>query len=95
MPGYDLCTGWGTPNGQQLINALATPDPLQIMPGTGFTAIGAVGGPFHPASQVYSLTNVGTSALSWTLVNTASWLDASPSDGTLAPGGPAGTVTVS
>ncbi len=23
VPGYDLCTGWGTPNGQNLINALA------------------------------------------------------------------------
>jgi subtilase family serine protease len=25
VPGYDLCTGWGTPNGQNLINALAPP----------------------------------------------------------------------
>ncbi len=27
VPGYDLCTGWGTPAGQQLINALSPPDP--------------------------------------------------------------------
>ncbi len=26
-PGYDLCTGWGTPNGQNLINLLAPPPP--------------------------------------------------------------------
>jgi len=26
-PGYDLCTGWGTPNGTNLINALAPFDP--------------------------------------------------------------------
>ena len=25
VPGYDLCTGWGTPNGQNLINDLVTP----------------------------------------------------------------------
>jgi uncharacterized repeat protein (TIGR01451 family) len=25
VPGYDLCTGWGTPNGSNLINALAPP----------------------------------------------------------------------
>jgi subtilase family serine protease len=25
VPGYDLCTGWGTPNGTNLINALAAP----------------------------------------------------------------------
>ena len=29
--GYDLCTGWGTPIGSALINALA-PEPLQITP---------------------------------------------------------------
>ena len=29
MPGYDLCTGWGTPNGSNLINALA---PLALTP---------------------------------------------------------------
>jgi uncharacterized repeat protein (TIGR01451 family) len=25
VPGYDLCTGWGTPNGTSMINALAPP----------------------------------------------------------------------
>jgi hypothetical protein len=25
VPGYDLCTGWGTPTGSNLINALAPP----------------------------------------------------------------------
>jgi len=28
VPGYDLCTGWGTPNGANLINALAPPPAL-------------------------------------------------------------------
>jgi hypothetical protein len=25
VPGYDLCTGWGSPTGSNLINALAPP----------------------------------------------------------------------
>ena len=33
-PGFDLCTGWGTPAGTNLINALTTPDPLGILPQT-------------------------------------------------------------
>ena len=51
VAGYDLCTGWGTPNGQKLINALANPEPLQITPTTGFTSIGGVGGPFTVTSE--------------------------------------------
>jgi subtilase family serine protease len=30
VAGYDLCTGWGTPNGSNMINALAPPFPLTI-----------------------------------------------------------------
>src|SRR5205085_8420505 len=51
VAGYDLCTGWGTPAGAALINALAPTQPLQILPGTGFTARGGVGGPFTVAAQ--------------------------------------------
>ncbi len=92
--GYDLCTGWGSPMGSNLINALYTVA-LQISPATGFTAVGTVGGPFNVTSQSYALTNVGMTALSWSLANSASWLSASSGGGTLAPGGPASTVTVS
>jgi subtilase family serine protease len=31
VPGYDLCTGWGTPNGANLINALAPPLAFQMV----------------------------------------------------------------
>src|SRR5208283_3028022 len=57
VPGYDLCTGWGTPAGQSLINALATPDPLGIQPSAGFTASGGSGGPFTLTSEGFGLTN--------------------------------------
>jgi uncharacterized delta-60 repeat protein len=93
--GYDLCTGWGTPAGQNLINALAIPEALIITPSSGFTSIGGVGGPFTVTSQSLSLTNVGTNSLTWTLANTSLWIDALPGSGTLTPGGTAATVTVS
>ena len=94
-PGLDLCTGWGSPNGIALINALATPDALVITPAIGFAANGRFGGPFSPTTLNLSLTNAGTNSFNWTLGNTASWLTASPGSGALTPGGAATTVTVS
>ena len=93
--GYDLCTGWGTPAGQTLIDALADPEPLLIQPSLGFAALGSPGGPFTVTSQTLVLTNRGTNALDWALTNPAPWLDISPTSGSLMPGGPAVNVTVS
>ena len=93
--GYDLCTGWGTPNGQNLINALAGPvDILGITPVSGFTSVGLFGGPFTPSLQVFTLTNYGVASLNWSLINTSAWLTASASSGTLAAAGQA-TASVS
>jgi len=71
------------------------PDALVVTPFTGFTASGNSGGPFSVTSQSYSLTNAGLASLNWSLVNTSAWLAASPGSGTLTPGGPATSVTVS
>ncbi len=71
------------------------PEPLRITPATGFTSSGGVGGPFTVTSESLTLTNAGTNSLTWTLANTSVWLNASPSGGTLAPGGPATIATVS
>jgi len=93
-PGYDLCTGLGTPNGTNLINALLNPDPLVVTPGIGLAATGPLGGPFNAASQTFLLTNTGASALSWSVVNTSAWLNVSSGGGVLASHGWA-TVAVS
>ncbi|HXI85564.1 MAG TPA: hypothetical protein VNL17_15895, partial [Verrucomicrobiae bacterium] len=96
VPGYDLCTGWGTPTGSNLVNALSRPpDALRIRPVTGFTATGPVGGPFNITSQTYALSNAGTTTLSWSALNIPAWLSVSPSNGTLASGPAKQTVTVS
>jgi hypothetical protein len=96
VPGYDLCTGWGTPTGSNLVNALSRPpDALRIRPVTGFTASGPVGGPFNVTSQSYGLSNAGTTTLSWSVLNTPTWLSVLPSSGTLTSGGIPKNVTVS
>lgn len=93
--GYDLCTGWGTPAGQSLINAIAgSPDSLEISPLTGFTATGTVGGPFNAASTVFQLANSGTASLNWSLIDNSTWLQVSSAGGTL-PVGSTASVTAS
>jgi subtilase family serine protease len=58
-PGYDLCTGLGTPKGTNLINALVSPDPLIVVPNGGFNAARSPDGTFNLSSQTYYLTNAG------------------------------------
>ena len=84
--GYDLCTGLGTPNGQVLINALVPPDTLTIAPLHGFSLDYFTGSLFFPPSQNLFLTNSGASPLTWSLINTSSWLNASVTGDTLAVG---------
>jgi hypothetical protein len=86
VSGFDLCTGWGTPSGQNLINALVPPDVLGIVPAIGFVATGPASGPFSPGSQIFSLTNSGIGTITWSLVNTSVWLNASATTGSLAAG---------
>ncbi len=93
VPGYDLCTGWGTPAGTNLLTALALPEPLRIALLSSEIISGPVGGPFSPAAVTYTLTDGGAGPLNWSLVNTSSWLNVFPTNGTLAYGGPATTVS--
>jgi alpha-tubulin suppressor-like RCC1 family protein/sugar lactone lactonase YvrE len=71
-----------------------TGDALQITPATGFSAVGCVGGPFTVTNETFSLRNVGTAPLNWSLADTLLWLGASSGGGTLMAGGTA-NVTVS
>ena len=95
--GYDLCTGWGTMIGSNLIQALLAPpsENLVITPPLGFTSSGPGGGPFSVTSQTYTLNNIGSKPLNWSLVNTSPWLTVSPTSGTLNPRGASSTVSVS
>ena len=94
VPGYDLCTGWGTPKGMNLIDALAVSDPLIVTPNTGFSSGGAIGGVFSLTNQIFYLTNSGSSALSWSATSLSSWLSVSASSGVLLPGQTPASVAV-
>jgi len=94
VAGYDLSTGWGTPNGQATINALSPPG-IQITPSPGVVSAGHPGGPFSINAQVFVLTNVSTQlSCNWSLTSTSTWLTASATNGTLAAASSA-NVTVS
>ena len=95
VAGYDLCTGWGTPAGSNLINALAAPiDFLEVSPAAGFSAATPYGTPFSPTNTTFTLTNTSASALHWRLGNTSVWLHASASAGVLTADAPATNVTI-
>jgi hypothetical protein len=91
VAGYDLCTGWGTPAGNNFIDDLvqgnAPTDSLGVISGLAPGASGAVGGPFNSPASVFILTNSGAAPLTWRLVksNVVAWLKVSPASGTLDP----------
>ena len=93
VPGYDLCTGWGSPKGSNLIHSLALPQRLVIAPNSALAFTGPVGGPLNPGALTYSLTN-RTGSLDWSLALDAAWLTVSPTNGTLLAGGAATVITV-
>jgi hypothetical protein len=96
VAGYDLCTGWGTPSGQALIDALAgSADALRVTPGFGFLASGLVGGPFTDGSTAFILTNTSATPLDWTAASSVPWLGLSASGGSLAATGTTASVTAS
>ncbi|HZL43807.1 MAG TPA: protease pro-enzyme activation domain-containing protein [Verrucomicrobiae bacterium] len=82
--GYDLCTGWGTPAGQALINSISgVTNALEILFAAELTSSGPVGGPFSPDTQTFTLTNSGAAELAWSIANTSQWVNVSSTAGTL------------
>ncbi|HEY5346033.1 MAG TPA: protease pro-enzyme activation domain-containing protein [Verrucomicrobiae bacterium] len=93
VPNYDLCTGLGSPNGTNFINALLNPDPLVVVSNAGFNALGTITENSNPTAQIFNLTtqtfnltNVSATPLDWSLINTSAWLNVSSAGGTLGAG---------
>jgi uncharacterized repeat protein (TIGR03803 family) len=84
--GYDLCTGWGTPTGSNLINALALPEPLVITPESGLSFTGSVGGTVSPAALSLTLSN-RSGSLTFAASQNLLWLALFPASGALLAGG--------
>ena len=70
------------------------PDYLSVLPETGLSGSGHPGGPFAPASQVYTVSNNSAVGISWAAASHPSWVTVSPASGALAVGASA-SVTVS
>ncbi len=59
---------------------------MRVSPSTAFNSQGDPGGPFTPASQVYTIENVGSTGINYSVTKTANWLSISNASGYLAPG---------
>ena len=70
----------------QVSISVATAGALEVTPIGDFSSSGTAGGPFSPASVIYSLANTGASSLNWTASKTQNWVSLSATSGTLAAG---------
>ena len=96
VAGFDLCTGWGTPAGQALINALAPTDSLVVLPPGGLSFALTNNSLPAPAPENLLLTNLGVASFNWSIGGVPAWLQFSATNGALPPAGAAGlTVTAS
>lgn len=70
-----------------LVCLTAAAEDLSVSPTNTLSFDGLPGGPFIPGTWNLTLSNAGVATLNWSFANTASWLSASPSSGSLEPGG--------
>ncbi len=69
-------------------------DPMLVLPSAGFTGVTAFNSLYIPTMTPFTLTNVGSTAMNWSVINTSSWLTVSSSSGSLIGNG-AATVNIS
>ena len=74
--------------------ACPPPDDLRVTPAAALVSTGYEGGPFTPASALYTLVNGGSNSLNWSATKTQPWLSLSASGGALPPSA-TNVVTVS
>ena len=77
-----------------VVESFDVPDEISLLPATGFTSLGRVGGPFDVTSAAFRLTNTDSAPLAWSATAKAPWLKLSAAAGSLPAGGSI-TVTVS
>lgn len=59
---------------------------MDVTPASGFTAAGPVGGPFNPATQVYTVTNLGPGVMGFSATATQPWVSIFAGGAMLAAG---------
>ncbi|MEW6155786.1 MAG: M36 family metallopeptidase [Verrucomicrobiota bacterium] len=70
------------------------PDDLLVLPNKGFASHGPEGGPFTVLTHTFTLSNTGTNAVQWSIINPAGWLRVSPESGAIPVGNNSTDVTV-
>ena len=60
-------------------------DHLTVVAAEDWMASGMTGGPFSPPTHIYTLTNSGSSAISWSAESDENWFGISSASGELAP----------
>jgi hypothetical protein len=94
--GFDLCTGWGTPAGQALINALAPADSLVVLPAAGLSLALTNNSTAAAELETLVLTNEGAASIDWSLGAAPAWVQFSATNGVVAAGSAASlTLTTS
>ena len=81
------------PRAEVQVSGQGIPDCLQVTPTTNFVSQGPRGGPFSPGSTTHVLSNTSPSTISWAISHAQSWVNVSPTNGTLAANASA-SVTV-
>ena len=74
------------PEVEVALSGVGVPDWLSVTPVGGFDPRGHPGGPFSPSNTTYTLRNVGSVSVDWTVIKTAAWLNVVPAGGALATG---------
>lgn len=67
-------------------------DPLVVTPTTGFSAVTAYNSRSLPMNTPFALSNASASAISWSIINTSSWLTVSTASGSIASGATTATT---
>ena len=66
---------------------------IGVEPVSELASVGPEGGPFSPASRVYTVTNYGAETVEWTAAASEPWIDLSSTGGAL-PGGASAQVVI-
>ena len=90
----NLKSGSGNTSRSVTLAVNGTNGVLEVTPPSTFVSSGFVGGPFNPATQIYTLVNTGDAAVEWTATAVEDWISVTPVRGALAAGDGA-TVTAS
>jgi hypothetical protein len=93
VAGFDLCTGWGTPAGQALIDALAPADSLAVLPAGGLSFGLTNNSAAAEGPNTLVLTNSGLASINWSLGAVPGWVQFSASNG-VVPAASAISLTV-